>query len=72
MDKYLSICFDSKKNFIAGNCDPAKEYSYACRTFCDEAEETTTSGGGGGGGGGGDCGDVVGFTEVSEAGFCFQ
>ena len=71
MDKYLSICYDSKKLFLAGNCDQAKENSYVCRTFCDEDEGTTTSGGGGGGGGG-DCSEVDGFTAVPGEDFCFQ
>ena len=36
MDSFKSICFDAKKLFVAGNCDPDAEQSYACRTYCDE------------------------------------
>lgn len=74
-DKYLSFCFDSKKLNIAGNCDPAKEFSFACRTYCEDTtteEGGTTTDGGGGGGSGGDCSEVDGFTAVPGADFCFR
>ena len=36
MDKFLTVCFDAKKLFLAGNCDPTDANAFACRTFCDE------------------------------------
>ena len=73
----MSLCFDSKKSTIAGNCDPSKEYTYACRTYCEEEPTATTDGNeetteDGGGGSGGDCSELDGFTAVPGEDWCFQ